>query len=108
MSLECYYTDVQIQERINAGSFQSGTTWQNLSGSPYKGFIQPISGGETYRDGKAGEQATHRLYTSVQTPSIYGYKVIQNGQSYIMLYAIQPTGISGVDHHKEIVMGLFE
>jgi len=107
MALEDYYSDVQIQERIGAGSFQT-PLWQDLVGSPYQGFIQPISGHEKFRDGKNGEQATHRLYTSVDTPAIYGYKVIQNSQEYIMIYAIQPSGISGVEHHKEIVLQVFE
>jgi len=108
MALEDYYSEVQIQERVNAGSFSGTIAWQDVTGSPFQGFIQPISGGERFRDGKNGEQATHRLYTDVDTPAKYGYKVIQNGQEYIMIYAIQPSGISAVDHHKEIILQVFE
>ncbi len=105
MAITDYYTSLLIQERDSGGSFQA-QTWQNVG--PYDGFIQPVSGKENYRDGKAGEQATHRLYTDLETPAKYGYKVTQFGQSYIILYAIQPGGISGVDHHKEILMQVFE
>lgn len=73
-----------------------------------KGSFQPISGGEVFRDGKGGESASHRLYTPVSNTLIYGDKVTQGTQSYKVLYAIQPVGISGRNHHKEFICGVFE
>lgn len=88
------------------GSDFSAVSWV-LVGT-YQGFIQPAGGGEALRLGKSGENATHILYTDVYVPCQYGYKVVSGGQSYIMLYAIQPNGISGTGHHREITLGLFE
>lgn len=103
-----YQSPITIEERTTTGGSFGTVTWSELTDDFYKGFIQPIGGGEAFRDGKAGEQATHRLYTGIVTPSKYGYRVTQNGQSYIMLYAIQPNGISGVNDHQEIILGVFE
>ncbi len=100
-----YYRSFEIYEQIGAGNF-AGKTWTIIG--YYKGFIQPVSGNESFQKGKGGESATHRLYTSVQTPSKYGYKVIQDGQSYIMIYAHQVNGISGIGYHKEILLGEFQ
>jgi hypothetical protein len=95
-----YYTPFTIEDRTGAGDFD-GISWTSIG--VYFGFIQPVSMNAVFKDGKGGESATHRLYTGMTTPVKYGYKVTQNGQSYI-----QPAGISGVGDHKEIMMGLFE
>jgi hypothetical protein len=73
-----------------------------------KGSFQPITGSETFRDGKGGESATHRLYADVRTTLVYGDQVTHGGQTYVTLYAIQPSGISGRSHHKEYICGVFE
>lgn len=75
---------------------------------PYTGFIQPLSGHGQWQEGKHGEKATHRLYTATSTALLYEDKVTQNGQSYKVLYALQPSGVSGTGHHKEIIMELFQ
>lgn len=103
--LKIRYKPFDIDVRTGRGT--AAVTWEPVAG-PHKGFIQPLSGGEVFRDGKGGESATHRLYTSVNTPTKYGYRITQNGQEYIMLYAVQPSGISGVVHHKELILGIFE
>ncbi len=99
-----YFYPVEIYVRTESDFDADVYTYLGI----YLGFIQPISGDETFAQGKNGERATHRFYTGMNTPVKYGYKVIYNGQEYIMLYAIQPDGISGVGRHKEITMGLFE
>lgn len=99
-----FYKPFLIERRVG-GDF---TDDEYITVGTYHGFIQPVSGTETFRDGKAGEQVTARLYTGLTTPGIYGYKVTQDGQSYIMLYTIQPVGISAVSHHKEILLGDFK
>ena len=73
-----------------------------------KGSFQPISGYHEFRDGKKGEKATHRFYTDVKNTLVYGDKVTLLSQTYVVLYAIQPAGISGRNHHKEFICGLFE
>lgn len=72
--------------------------------SAIKGFAQPVSGNEVFQDGKAGERITDRFYTGVSTNAEYGDVITQNGQSYVVVYSIQPAGISGRVHHKEIMM----
>ena len=104
--LEKYFTAFTLYTITPPGTGWGDSTW--TAAGNYKGFIQPISGGEVFQDGKAGEKATHRLYTYVSTPVNYGDKVSQGGQDYFVIYAIQPAGISGVNHHKEVILGVFE
>ena len=75
----------------------------------YKGFIQPVSSSETFLQGKSAEKATHRLYTGMTTPIEKGYRINQKSQNYrVIASIIQPGGISGVDHHKEVLLGIIE
>ena len=103
--IEDLYHSLTIEEKTG-GDFDP-VSWVAVSGT-YTGFIQPIGSSEVFEKGKAGEKATHRLYTAVDTPCEYGYRVTYNSQEYIMIQVIQPSGISGRDHHKEIILGLFE
>lgn len=102
-----YYTPFTLYQKSNPSNSFTGSDYTAVSGA-FTGFIQPIGGNETFRDGKGGESATHRLYTNVTYGIVYGDRVEQNSQTYTVLYAIQPTGISGVSHHKEIIMAVFE
>ena len=101
-----YYTNFLLEEKSGGGDF-TAVTWGAVG--TYEGFIQPVGGCETFREGKAGEQVTHRLYTGLSTPAEYGQRVTQSGQSYIVLYGgIQAGGISAVGHHKEVLLGVFK
>lgn len=100
-----YYKIYTLYKYTPGGDF-TASTWVSLGAK--KGFIQPVGGGEQYRQGKAGEQGTHRLYTAVSVDAEYGDKVEQGGQSYKVLYSIMPAGISGMNRHKEIVLSVFE
>ena len=102
--LSSYYKSFTLYRRTDSDF--SGATYASVG--TYKGFIQPVGGGETFREGKGGEAATHRLYTGLSTPAVYGDRVTYKGQNYKVIYAIQPQGISSVEHHKEILLGLFE
>ena len=104
MAIEDYYSDMEIFQQVDDDF--NGSSYVSLG--IYKGKLQPISGNELFREGKAGEQSTHRCYTAVETPAGYGFKVVQNSVSYKMYFAIQPDGISSQNHHKEILCGLFE
>ena len=104
MSLEQRYISLTIEENIHVDFMPD--TWTVVG--YFKGFIQMVSGSEVFQNGKGGEKVTHRLYTHLQTPCKYGYRVTQNGQSYIMLHTIQTNGVSGTGHHKEILMGSFD
>jgi hypothetical protein len=106
--LEKYFTSFALYRRNEPAPGTWGSPTYVLQTGNYKGFIQPISGNENLQDGKSGEKATHRLYTYVNTSVQYGDKIVQGGQNYFVIYAIQPAGISGVGHHKEIIMGVFE
>ncbi len=91
----------------SAGIDDTAATAWTLAGV-YQGFIQPVGGGETFREGKNGEQGTHRLYCPLPVVIDYGDKVVWNSLDFKVLYSIQPTGISGRGRHKEIILGLFE
>ena len=98
------YTPITIYQRINTESFsETSPTWQIVSGN-YTGFIQLVSSTEKIQDGRKGEQATHRLYTGLNTPAVYGYKIIQGNENYIMLSSKQTGGVSNTGHHQEIIL----
>ncbi len=103
--LDNFFSALTIEEKGTVGGSFGTTSWSLIAGT-HTGFIQPIGGGETFRDGAAGEQSTHRAYVPIDTPGEYGNRITQNSQAYIILYAIQPTGISSVGHHKEFILGV--
>lgn len=72
-----------------------------------RGFIQPVGGAETFSHVKPDQLVTHRLYSPVDLPALYGDIVVQGGDSYNVEYADQPDGISGVQHHKEILLSRY-
>ena len=75
----------------------------------FKGFIQPVSSSEMFMMAKSAENATHRLYTNLGTDIVKGDKINQNSTDYVVIADItQPTGVSGVDHHREILLGLIK
>ncbi len=104
--LEDYYVSLSI-ERPSRGKSTDPVTITTFG---IDGFLQPVSTGfsNDFRNGKGGEKASHRLYSYVSTDLVYGDKVINDSQSYIVLYGIQPDGVSGVGHHKEFICGVFE
>jgi len=100
-----YYKPLSIYRTV--ASATPGQTPTEITIGFYKGFIQPVSSSETFMQGKSAEVATHRLYTYMKTPIVKGDRVNQNSQNYrVISSVIQPGGISGVDHHKEILLGL--
>ena len=107
MPLESKYSAVDVYRRAG-GNFQT-VTWTKVSTSTDSAFIQPISGNETFENGKGGERVTNRMYAPLTNTDVkYGDKVTQNSESYIVLWQNQVTGISGQSHHREILLGLFE
>lgn len=70
----------------------------------FRGFIQPSSGNETTTQGGLREEYSHILYCDVSTPAQYGDRVQANGVTWRVVFAAQPTGISGVNHHKELLL----
>jgi hypothetical protein len=104
MALTDYYTNFTLSKRTHSGF--SGASWS--AGTTYTGFIQPVSGSDRFKEGKSGEDITHRLYTDIATPVEYGDRVTQNSVTYTAVSTVQPAGVSGVGSHKEILLGLFE
>jgi len=68
----------------------------------YRGFIQPVGASE--RDIAAGlrESRSHRLYTDVRVPVQFADEIEQDGIRFRATFVTQTTGISSVDHHKEV------
>ena len=106
MLIERYYKPYTLESRIVSNRSTTPTTFANPVS--YKGFIQPISGNEKIAQGKGGENATHRLYTYVSVNAKYGDRIMQNSQNYFVISSNQPEGISSRQHHKEILLGVFE
>jgi hypothetical protein len=70
----------------------------------FRGFIQPVSGGEASRFAKLDELVTHRLYCPVSVALEYGDVVTQGEYTGVVVFSNQAEGIAGVDHHKEILL----
>lgn len=105
--IEKFYTDLTISTWTD--NDEAGAEFTLLTPSdPYTGFIQPLAASNIRSQGKGAESGTHRLYTRLETPTAYGSKVIQDSQEYTVLTRLQPTGISGVNHHKEVNLGIFQ
>lgn len=100
-----YESGLTIETRSTAAAY-GGNTWSIL-GTDYKGFVQPLSSNDTFKQGKSGDDITHRFYTYVSTPAEYGYRLTWQGVKYIMTNTVQPSGISSVQHHKEILLRKF-
>ena len=106
MAVTDYYSSITIERR--SGSAIEGTLTEGVLAGEWEGFIQPVSASEQFKFGKSGENATHRLYTHIDTDIQRLDKVTQNGQSYTVLAFVQPAGVSGVDSHREILLGIYE
>jgi len=103
--LNNYYSPIIIYKKAVSG-YSDGT--YTLRSGNYTGFVQPLRGNEQYKSGKGGEDCTAILYTGLNTVVEYLDKIIYKGQNYIALYTLQPQGISGTGHHKEILLGAFK
>lgn len=106
MSIKSFYKPYLLEKRVVSAKSTTATTYGTAI--VCSGFIQPIGGNETFKQGKGGEDVTSRLYNSANTVHAYGDKVTQSGQAYIVLYGTQPDGISGRNHHNEILLGAFK
>lgn len=100
MSIRRFYSQALLQSK-SSGDFNTAPAWTTKQ--IIKGFMQPVNGGEQFKELKAGEVATHRFYTNLSTSAVYGDRIAVNGVNYTVLFAGQPNGISAVNHHKEIL-----
>lgn len=108
--IEKYYKPIKIEAPTTGTAYTAGSEWDPTKAAwtiipgAHRGFLQAVSGNESFQDGQSGEKVIARFYCPVNTPSEYRYRITQNGQSYIMLYQ-QPAGISGLSRHKEVLTG---
>ena len=100
------FTPIEIYDPNYTGQF--GARERTKIPGDHEGFIQPLSGSEHFKDGKNGEKAEFLMFTYIETPVKYGYEVEQDEEKYKMLYTNTPKGVSGLGHHKEIVLGEFK
>lgn len=101
MSIEAFYKPLTIYR--NVPSSTPGQTPTEITIGFYKGFIQQVSSDELFKMGKSAEESLQTLYTYMSTPALKGDRINQSGQNYRVVSGVtQPTGISGVNHHKEI------
>ena len=96
---ESFYSDLTITPTTSDG-------WENTNGTAVAGlgFIQPVSGGESFAHLNLTEIVTSRMYCPVETIAEYGSIVTQAGRKYLVLYSDQPAGISATLDHKEILL----
>lgn len=102
MSLRSRYRAFTI-ERKSPGASAVDVPTTSAVGT-FLGFVQPVSGSELAAFGGLQESITHRLYTDVATPVQYGDEIVQDGVRWRAVFTTQTTGISSVDHHKEVVL----
>jgi len=102
MSLEQYYRTFALYRQTKGTSAVDEPTF-TLVGH-YRGFIQPVGGGQSGQFNADHETYTHRLYTPVATPILDGDQIRQDGVKWRAVFPTQPTGISAVDHHKEVTL----
>ena len=100
--LEQKYKPLELQRQTPGTSQMDEPTYVKVG--VFRGFIQPVSGGESSAFDKVAERFSHRLYTNIATPAIYGDRVIQGGVTWRVVYATQVDGISSVGHHKEVLL----
>lgn len=65
-----------------------------------RGFIQPVSGSENFSHLNLGQTVSARLYCPIETNLNYGDTI----GDYRVMYSFQPNGISGTEHHKEVLL----
>lgn len=100
MSLTAFYRPFALY-RTTPGASSVDEPTRSLVGY-FRGFIQPASGIEATQGEGLRESRTHRLYCSVATPIQFGDEIEQNDVTYRATFVTQTTGISSVDHHKEV------
>lgn len=99
MAISNYYKKFTAS-RPNQASWDGGS---NSLGT-FKGFLQPVSGSESFDHFKQDEKVTHRLYTDVSTRLLYGDIITYSGLDYTVVFSLQENGISGIERHKEILV----
>lgn len=67
------------------------------------GFIQPISGGETFENNGVVFKSPNRLYCASGADIITGDRIKYSGVTYEVRF-IQPAGISGLSKHQEVLL----
>lgn len=100
MNIERYYRPFTLYRQTPGSSAVDEPTLE-LVGA-YRGFIQPVSAAVTTNAEGFEERRTHRLYTYVNTPVQFADEIEQDGIRFRAVNATQPSGISAVEHHKEI------
>jgi hypothetical protein len=89
--IERYYRSFTLSRQAAGANVMTEPSYSEVG--TYRGFIQPRSGSES-----TAFNAVDEGYTPVQ----YGDRVEQDGVTWRVVFATQPTGISAVAHHKEI------
>jgi hypothetical protein len=83
--------------------------WEGITEVPigrFKGFLQPVSGSENFEHFKQDEKVTHRLYTPAGVKLLYGDIITYaDGLDYTVIFSLQENGISGIERHKEFLVG---
>lgn len=101
--IENYYKPLQYRGYVDDGWNRTAGDWINGNG-----FVQPVGGNESFQHFNFASRITARLYCSVDLEIVHGMDVKQDGITYSVIYASQPTGISGTGSHVEILLGAVE
>ena len=101
MAIERFYTEVSYEKAITIDNW-GGTTSSGFENAvTIQGFIQYRNGSENTMYSSNGELVNAVLYTSIDNEFTYGSKI--NGK-YKVISSEQDNGVSGVGHHKEILL----
>jgi len=106
MNLDRYYSAFTLQRQSGGVTIVNEPSYSDVG--TYRGFIQPRSGSESGAFQALTERYSHVLYTDTSTPVQFGDRVVQSGVTYRAVFTVQPTGIAGRSHHKEIALQYME
>jgi len=104
-----YIHDFTVQVQLNTtdagGSIEK--TYSALAGSPFKGFIEPLSGSEILRNEKNEVDADYRLFCDPNISIAENDRIVWDGNTFeIFSVEILSSVKRAENHHQEIYLNL--
>jgi hypothetical protein len=100
MAIENFYSDFDYKPPLAQNNWNTNGAWGEVQ--TFRGFIQSRSGNENTSYSSSNEKVSAILYTSIDVNLEYGGLI---NDKYKVISQDNENGISGVNHHKEILLG---
>ena len=107
MGLLDYFTeyfhsiDVYSLEDYTGSWGTSEKTYPTTPSKTIRGYIQPVSGSDEFKNQSLDKVTTHRMYIQMSDTISGTDKIVYNGMTYRVTY-VQDNGIANISDHKEI------